>query len=349
MSKIEIDQIYKIFGPNPNVALKMLHDGAGKEQILSETGHTVGLSDITLSIEEGETFVVMGLSGSGKSTLIRHLNRLIEPTAGAVRVDGTDIIGMNDKDLTAFRRRETAMVFQHFGLLPHRSVLDNVAYGLQVQGVSKEKRTGAAQNWIDRVGLTGYGEAYPSELSGGMKQRVGLARALTTNPNVLLMDEAFSALDPLIRADMQDELLALQQDLRKTIVFITHDLDEALKLGDRIAILKDGKLIQVGDPEHILLNPADGYVQNFVKDVNRGRVLTAKTIMDECCGQDKTASEDGPQVSPDTVLDELLPLSLTTPEPIAVVSRDDNVVGHVSRANVVEALNSAVPDDIAAQ
>ena len=348
MSKIEIDQIYKIFGPNPDLTLERVRGGAGKEEILSDTGHTVGLSDITLSIEEGETFVVMGLSGSGKSTLIRHLNRLIEPTAGAIRVDGTDIIGMSDKDLTAFRRRETAMVFQHFGLLPHRTVSDNVAYGLQVQGVSKEKRNKAAQSWIERVGLAGYGDSYPSELSGGMKQRVGLARALTTNANILLMDEAFSALDPLIRADMQDELLALQQDLRKTIVFITHDLDEALKLGDRIAILKDGKLIQVGEPEHILLNPADGYVQNFVKDVNRGRVLTAKTIMDECAS-DKTTSEDGPQISPDTVLDELLPLSLTTSEPIAVVSRDDNVIGHVSRENVVEALNSAVPADIAAQ
>ena len=348
MSKIEIDKIYKIFGPNPDLALERVRGGADKEEILSETGHTVGLSNITLSIEEGETFVVMGLSGSGKSTLIRHLNRLIEPTAGAIRVDGTDIIGMNDKDLTAFRRRETAMVFQHFGLLPHRTVSDNVAYGLQVQGVSKEKRNDTAQTWIDRVGLTGYGDSYPSELSGGMKQRVGLARALATDANVLLMDEAFSALDPLIRADMQDELLALQQDLRKTIVFITHDLDEALKLGDRIAILKDGKLIQVGEPEHILMNPADGYVQNFVKDVNRGRVLTAKTIMDECAS-DKTTSEDGPQISPDTVLDELLPLSLTTSEPIAVVSRDDNVIGHVSRENVVEALNSAAPDNIAAQ
>ena len=253
--------------------------GDSKERILAETGHTVGLNDVSLSIDEGETFVVMGLSGSGKSTLIRHLNRLIEPTAGRITVDGLDVLALNNAALRQFRRARTGMVFQRFGLLPHQTVGQNVAYGLEIRGINGRERRNKAMEWIETVGLVGYENAYPSQLSGGMQQRVGLARALCGDPEILLMDEAFSALDPLVRSSMQDRLLELQDRLCKTIVFITHDLDEALKLGDRIAILKDGRLSQIGKPKEILLEPADDYVAAFVSDVNRGRVLTVEMIM----------------------------------------------------------------------
>jgi glycine betaine/proline transport system ATP-binding protein len=279
MGKIEVENVYKIFGPDPQGVLSRAQAGDSKEQILAKTGHTVGLHDITLSMEESKTFVVMGLSGSGKSTLIRHLNRLIEPTAGRILVDGTDVLTMNDADLRQFRRTKMAMVFQRFGLLPHRTVIQNVGYGLEMQGVDKKTRDDKAVEWIETVGLAGYENSYPAQLSGGMQQRVGLARALCGDPEVLLMDEAFSALDPLIRSGMQDQLIELQEKLNKTIVFITHDLDEALKLGDKIAILKDGRLSQVGKPEEILLEPADDYVAAFVRDVNRARVLTVDVVM----------------------------------------------------------------------
>ena len=276
---IEIRNVYKVFGPKPKSVLPMLRDGKGKDDILNETCHTVGLNDVTLSAEAGKTFVVMGLSGSGKSTLIRHLNRLIDPTAGEVIVDGTDVMGLSGSELIEYRRHKASMVFQRFGLFPHRTVLRNVTYGLKVQGLDRQSRRDKARRWIDLVGLAGYEEMYPSELSGGMQQRVGLARALATDADILLMDEAFSALDPLIRREMQDQLIALQNKLHKTIVFITHDLDEALRLGDRIAILKDGAVVQVGTPEEILLHPGDDYVEEFVKDVNRSRILTAASVM----------------------------------------------------------------------
>ena len=279
MAKIEVENVYKIFGDNPEMALKRAQAGEGKDQILADTGHTVGLHDISLSMEESKTFVVMGLSGSGKSTLIRHINRLIEPTAGRIMVDGVDVLSLDEKELRQFRRTKMAMVFQRFGLMPHRTVIQNVGYGLEMQGVEKRHRHDKAAEWIERVGLAGYENSYPSQLSGGMQQRVGLARALCGDPEVLLMDEAFSALDPLIRSGMQDQLIELQEKLNKTIVFITHDLDEALKLGDKIAILKDGRLSQVGKPEEILLNPADDYVAAFVRDVNRARVLTVDVVM----------------------------------------------------------------------
>ncbi len=279
MALIEIRGVTKIFGPRPEDALARLRDGADKDRLLAETGHTVGLSDISLDVAQGETFVVMGLSGSGKSTLIRHVNRLIDPTDGAIRVDGADVLALPPRDLERFRRRKMGMVFQRFGLLPHRTVLDNVALGLQIQGVARAKRHDRAAEWLHVVGLDGYGDKYPAQLSGGMQQRVGLARALCTDPEILLMDEAFSALDPLIRSGMQDQLIALQARLRKTIMFITHDLDEALRLGDRIAILKDGVLSQVGTPAEILLHPADAYVEAFVRDVNRARVLTVDVVM----------------------------------------------------------------------
>ncbi len=276
---IKIQGLYKVFGSNPKSVMAKVMDGASKDEILSQTGHAVGLRNINLNIKRGEIFVIMGLSGSGKSTLIRHFNRLIDPTEGKILVDDVDVMGLGQKELEQFRRHKMSMVFQHFGLMPHRTVIENVAYGLMVQGVDKAARHEKAGEWLDAVGLAGYEAQYPMQLSGGQQQRVGLARALCTDADILLMDEAFSALDPLIRSEMQDQLIELQDRLHKTIIFITHDLDEALRIGDRIAILKDGELSQVGRPEEILLNPADDYVEAFVRDVNRARVLTADVVM----------------------------------------------------------------------
>ena len=275
MSKIEVKNIYKLFGAHPAKWLDAAREGISKEALLAKSGHTLGLRDISLSIEEGSIYVIMGLSGSGKSTLIRHFNRLIEPSAGQILVDGVDVVSLGKRELETFRQRKMSMVFQRFGLFPHRSVLDNVAYGLAVQNVPRAEREKRALHWLEQVGLAGFENQYPHQLSVGMQQRVGLARALATDAEILLMDEAFSALDPLIRREMQDHLLQLQARLNKTIVFITHDLDEALRLGNRIAILKDGELVQEGTPEDILLNPANDYVQAFLQDVNRGKVLNA--------------------------------------------------------------------------
>lgn len=276
---IEISGLYKVFGQKPHTVMSRVKQGESKDHILADTGHTVGLKEIDLKINKGEIFVIMGLSGSGKSTLIRHFNRLIDPTEGQILVEGTDVMQLSQKELEEFRRNKMSMVFQRFGLLPHRTVVDNVAYGLEIQGLSKEERLSKANEWLETVGLKGYENQYPSQLSGGQQQRVGLARALCTDAEILLMDEAFSALDPLIRSEMQDQLIELQEKLHKTIVFITHDLDEALRLGDRIAILKDGELVQQGTPDEILLHPADDYVEAFVKDVNRARALTVETVM----------------------------------------------------------------------
>lgn len=276
---IEISGLYKVFGRNPNSVMDQVKRGDSKDEILKNTGHTVGLKDINLSIKQGEIFVIMGLSGSGKSTLIRHFNRLIDPTEGQILVEGIDVMKLSNKELEQFRRHKMSMVFQRFGLLPHRTVLDNVAYGLEIQGIEKGERIQRATDWLNTVGLQGYEKQYPAQLSGGQQQRVGLARALSTDAEILLMDEAFSALDPLIRSEMQDQLIELQETLHKTIIFITHDLDEALRIGDRIAILKDGVLVQQGTPDDILLNPADDYVEAFVKDVNRARALTVETVM----------------------------------------------------------------------
>jgi len=276
---IRIKNLYKIFGDNEKKVLEKVKAGQSKDQILAETGHTLGLSDINLDIYPGEIFVIMGLSGSGKSTLIRHFNRLIEPTAGAIEIDGQDVMTLSTSELQNFRRHKMSMVFQRFGLMPHRTVIENIGYGLQVQGVKKSERHERADQWLKTVGLEGYANQFPNQLSGGQQQRVGLARALCTDADILLMDEAFSALDPLIRSEMQDQLIGLQEKLHKTIVFITHDLDEALRLGDTIAILRDGILVQQGAPVDILLNPADDYVEAFVKDVNRARALTVETVM----------------------------------------------------------------------
>ena len=279
MTKIEIKNLSILFGSEKNRAKKMILKGKSKQEILKETGCTVAVRNANLEIEEGEMFVIMGLSGSGKSTLLRCINRLNEPTMGEIRVNGIDITRSSDKELLQIRRKELAMVFQHFGLLPHRTVLSNVSFGLELQGVPKEEREKKAQESIELVGLKGYENQRVDELSGGMQQRVGLARALANNPEVLLMDETFSALDPLIREQMQDELLLLQEKMKRTIVFITHDLDEAIKLGDRIAIMKDGEVVQVGIPEEILTDPANAYVTRFTESVDRGRIVTASSIM----------------------------------------------------------------------
>lgn len=264
-SKIVIENVFKVFGDNIPAAIELIKNSDSKSDILAKTGCVVGVNDISLSIESGEIFVIMGLSGSGKSTLVRHFNRLIDPTSGQIYVDGEDILQYDSNQLRQFRRNKLSMVFQSFGLLPHKTVLENVAYSLKVRGEGKAFQEEKANYWIETVGLKGYESRYPSQLSGGMRQRVGLARALAADTDIILMDEAFSALDPLIRTEMQDQLLTLQSTLNKTIVFITHDLDEALRIGNRIAIMKDGQLIQVGTPHDILNNPADEYVDRFVQ------------------------------------------------------------------------------------
>ena len=276
--EVEVEHLYKVFGPRPEHAIELLEEGKSKEEILEETGSTVAVNDASFEVRKGETFVVMGLSGSGKSTVLRCLNRLIEPTRGSVRVEGEEVTEMS-KDEVMELCEKMSVVFQHFGLLPHRTVQGNVEFGLEVRGVGEEERREKAARAIEQVGLKGYEESLPEELSGGMQQRVGLARAMANDPDILLMDEPFSALDPLIRTEMQEELIELQAELHKTIIFITHDLDEALKIGDRIAIMKAGRIAQVGTPEKILTDPADDYVKSFVQNVDRTRVITASTLM----------------------------------------------------------------------
>jgi len=279
MLKIEVKGLTKIFGKNPKQALKLLQEGKTKSDILKQTGMTVGVNRASFEVNSGEIFVIMGLSGSGKSTLVRLINRLIEPNAGSVLVDGEDLAKMDKQKLRETRRKKLSMVFQGFGLFPHRTVWENAGFGLEIQGMDKKEIHAKALESLTMVGLVGYEDQYPSQLSGGMKQRVGLARALANDPDILLMDEAFSALDPLIRKEMQDQLMDLQATMHKTIIFITHDLDEALKIGDRIAIMKDGLIVQIGTPEEIMTNPADDYVKKFVEDVDRSKVFSAQHVM----------------------------------------------------------------------
>ena len=281
-TKVKIANITKIFGDEPDgKALELLRAGHSKEAIKESTGHVVGVNDANIDVAEGEIFVVMGLSGSGKSTLIRCVNRLYEPTAGSIVVDGTDVTALNPKELQAFRRESTGMVFQHFALFPHQDIRSNVAFGLRVKGVDPEEQNAAAERALALVGLAGYENSYPRQLSGGMQQRVGLARALATDPDILLMDEAFSALDPLIRRQMQDELMEIQDKLQKTILFITHDLNEALRVGSRVCIMKDGAIHQIGTPEDILMRPETEYVAEFVQDVDQGRVLVVERVRED--------------------------------------------------------------------
>lgn len=277
--KLSVKNVTKVFGKNPKKALQLLKEGYSKTDILKKTGSTVGVNQATFDVRAGEIFVIMGLSGSGKSTLVRTLNRLIDPTVGEVWIDGKDITKMKKEELRNVRRKKISMVFQNFALLPHRTILENTEYGLEIQGIGKEERMQKALKALKLVGLEGYENQFPKQLSGGMQQRVGLARALANDTDILLMDEAFSALDPLIRKDMQDELLELQSAMEKTIIFITHDLDEALRIGDKIALMKDGEIVQIGSPEEILMNPSNQYVERFVEDVDLSKVLTASHVM----------------------------------------------------------------------
>ena len=335
-AKIQIKNLCKIFGKNPKTAMEYVKDGVGKDELLEKHNHVLGLKDINLDIPERSIQVVMGLSGSGKSTLIRHINRLIEPTAGSVTIDGDEVLKMNEEDLRSFRRSKTAMVFQRFALLPHKTVLQNTIFGLHIQKIDDETAKKSALRWIDRVGLSGYEDKYPQHLSGGMQQRVGLARALTNDGDILLMDEAFSALDPLIRKDMQDILLELQDELHKTVVFITHDLDEALKIGDRIAILKDGIMDQEGIPAEILLNPQTKYVKDFVEDVNRARVIKAKHIMDQINGQDLN---NAMPINQDEFIDRFIDKVIAEkPDILVIQDKDKNNVGFLSSKKLAEIL-----------
>lgn len=294
MPLIQVKQLVKVFGHDPSRALPLLDQGWTKERIFKETRLTVGVNRAEFAVEQGEIFVIMGLSGSGKSTLVRLLNRLIEPTAGEILWNGDDIVKMSASELRRFRREHMTMVFQKFALFPHRTVLQNAAFGLEVRGIEKKKRTELALEALRLVGLEQWADSKPDQLSGGMQQRVGLARAIANDPDVLLMDEAFSALDPLIRKDMQDELLELQAKMHKTIIFITHDLDEALRIGDRIALMKDGSIVQIGTPEEILMNPADDYVARFIQDVDFSKVLTARHVMRKA---ETITPERGPRVA----------------------------------------------------
>ena len=341
MSKIEINNIYKIFGNDPDSVMGMVQNGSTKDEVLEQTGHTVGLDNVSLNIEEGETFVCMGLSGSGKSTLIRHLNRLIDPTAGEILIDGENVMSFNPDQLIDFRRHKMSMVFQRFGLFPHKTVMQNVGYGLEMQGKAEEARDKIAMEKIEAVGLNGFENQFPNQLSGGMQQRVGLARALATNSDIMLMDEAFSALDPLIRSDMQKQLIDLQSELKKTIVFITHDLDESLRLGDHIGILNAGKLVQVGTPVDIIMNPADDYVKAFVKDVNRAKVIKAKIIMtklNETNGIDKSNLI---KVNEDQFIEEFLPQIVCTNANCEVVDKSGNTKGYITNKELQSSLTKS--------
>lgn len=335
--KIEIKSLYKVFGKSPKAALAEVERGVDKDELLDKHDHVLGLNNINLNIIPQSIHVIMGLSGSGKSTLIRHINRLIEPTVGEVIIDGVDVLKLPRQELLEFRRQKTAMVFQKFALLPHKSVLDNVAFGLYIQDVEKEEAHKRAQTWIERVGLGGYEKHFPKQLSGGMQQRVGLARALSNDADVLLMDEAFSALDPLIRKDMQDMLLQLQGELNKTIVFITHDLDEALRLGDNIGILKNGAMVQNSRPEQIIISPADDYVRDFVKDVNRLKVLRAKTIMRE--GGNDSQFSNIQKAAADDYIEGFVPLLLDgNCDAIAVVDKQNQTMGYITRKELADSL-----------
>jgi len=336
--KVAIRNLYKVFGANPTDALQHVYDGLGKVELLAQYDHVLGLNNINIDIPEKRVQVIMGLSGSGKSTLIRHLNRLIEPTAGEVEVDGVDVLKMNDRELRDLRQSKMSMVFQKFALMPHRTVADNVAYGLNLQGVRGGEAKERAQKWIDRVGLTGFEKSYPSQLSGGMQQRVGLARALATDADILLMDEAFSALDPLIRTDMQDVLLQLQAELNKTIIFITHDLDEALRIGDDIAILRDGGLVQQGDPQDIILRPIDEYVSDFIMDINRGRVLKVRSLME--------AGKKGGKVEIDfeMALEDAMQKMKDEPSKPATVMKDGKAVGALAMRALIDAIERPAPE-----
>ncbi|CAB4894446.1 unannotated protein [freshwater metagenome] len=326
---IDVSHVWKVFGGgHPQRAIQMADQGHSRADIQAATGSTIGVRDVSFSVQRGETFVVMGLSGSGKSTLIRCMSRLIEPSGGSVGIDGVNLLDMNDEDLRTIRRTKMSMVFQHFGLFPHRRVIDNCAYGLEVQGIPKAERHARAAEMLATVGLTEWANHYPQQLSGGMQQRVGIARALVLDPEILYFDEPFSALDPLIRRDMQNELIALQARRPRTIVFITHDFAEALRLGNRIAIMKDGAIDQIGTPEEIVAHPATDYVREFTTDIPKTKVLTASAVMRP--GQ----ALGGRQVAATTKVAALIPLLFADAAPLSVIDDDGHVIGSVAREDI---------------
>jgi glycine betaine/proline transport system ATP-binding protein len=353
-SRLAAEHLYKVFGRRPEEAVERLRQGVDREELRAD-GTTAAVIDASFAVEPGQIFVVMGLSGSGKSTLLRMLNGLLEPTAGHVRFDGQDLTALSARELREVRSRKISMVFQHFALFPHRSVLENAAYGLEVQGVPSAERKERATKALELAGLAGWEKSWPDELSGGMQQRVGLARALATDADLLLMDESFSALDPLIRRDMQDQLMELQRKLKKTIVFITHDLNEAMRLGDRIAVMRDGRIVQTGTAEDILVRPADDYVASFTQDVDRSRVLTAGAVMDTDVHGDEAdcACETA---TPDTSFVELCAISARLTHAVAVLDKK-KLVGVVPRQRLVgflgdqqgEPVGCATPRDEAVQ
>ena len=343
--QIRIQGLHKIFGPQPELMLEHVRNGIGKQELLADYGHVLGLRDINVNMKAGEITVIMGLSGSGKSTLVRHLNRLVEPTDGEILVDDEDVMKLDDEGLRELRRRKMTMVFQKFALLPHRSVLENAAIALEVRGQDASQRADEAQRWLARVGLEGYEASYPHQLSGGMQQRVGIARALAANTDIMLMDEAFSALDPLIRTDMQDLLMELQSELHKTIVFITHDLDEAMKLADHLVILNEGEIVQQDEPQRILLNPADAYIEDFVSDINRARVIRVRSVM----RRDSTGREIAGEVDHNDTLESLIALSGGDTNHNYRVMRDGNAVGELDMRDLVKALTPSVAARSAAE
>jgi glycine betaine/proline transport system ATP-binding protein len=338
VSKISCRGIWKVFGPHSDRIMATLDENSARREVQERTGHVIGVKNVSFDVQQGETFVVMGLSGSGKSTLVRCMSRLVEPTAGQVVIDGDDVVSMNERQLIELRRNKMSMVFQHFGLLPHRRVIDNIAYGLEVQGISKTHRHETAGKVLEMVGLGGWDQHYPRELSGGMQQRVGLARALAVDPEIMLFDEPFSALDPLIRREMQDELLKLQDVMHKTMIFITHDFLEAIKMGDHIAIMKDGEIVQVGTPEDVVANPVNDYVRDFSEDVPRHKVLTASKIM----------AKGYPTVSAsDTVASALTRMRDNSAQAVFVVGPSGDYVGTLGRSAAENADNTAQVSGVA--
>ena len=323
---VQVEGLWKIFGPRADKIIGTPDAELPRAELKAKTGCVAGVKDVSFEVAPGEVFVVMGLSGSGKSTLVRCLTRLIEPTAGSVQVDGVDVTNASESELRDLRRKQVSMVFQHFGLLPHRQVIDNVAYGLEIRGVGKKERRAKAAEVVSLVGLDGFEQSYPDQLSGGMQQRVGLARALAGDPDILLFDEPFSALDPLIRRDMQNEVIRLHHELGKTMLFITHDLQEALKLGDRILIMRDGEIVQIGAPDEVVGAPADDYVRDFVSEVPRSHVLTLKWVMREPRPDD---SMDGPVMSSDTIVRQAAKAALASEHPVRVVDGDERLIGIV--------------------
>ena len=338
--KIVCNSVWKIFGAYPEQTLKEVDRSLSRAEVQSQTGHVIAVKDVSFEVNAGETFVVMGLSGSGKSTLVRCISRLIEPTSGSMVIDGQDIMSFDAVQLTDLRRFRMSMVFQHFGLFPHRKVIDNISFGLEIRGMDKKARREKALEVLEKVGLDGWADHFPRELSGGMQQRVGLARAMAVDPEILIFDEPFSALDPLIRREMQDELISIQAEVQKTMIFITHDFLEAIKMGDRIAIMKDGVVVQIGTPEEIVTNPVDDYVREFTEDVPRYKVVSVGKVMQSI--SDSARIKSAQKVNHNEKIDSLIDLVTSTDGPLAVVDDDNQIVGEVTQTMILRAMSSRV-------